>query len=361
MNEFADRRGPTNPPSGVPRERPMPPPRLDPSTILRNCRFVVAVGALMGSIAPGCGRRDTLPTSDTPPAEVGQAAPHPDAEGNRRLHLEGQIVRVDRASGSVAIRHESIPGYMPAMTMPFDLDGQEILEELQVGDEVEGTLIVGTESSELADLVITRPATAPSSDSVEGGSEAPRPGIERLSVGQEVPDFSVTTQDGERLSLADLRGRVVALTFIYTRCPLPNFCPRMDQNFRRLADLVEMLPRGAEERVRLVSVSFDPEHDTPEVLARHAATLGARPPLWTFVVAEHEELRKVAEPLGLHYGPTPNEIIHNLVTAVIGPDGRLLRLDSGGELDPRDLYGTIARAATGRFEGEAPDAPSFRD
>ena len=149
-----------------------------------------------------------------------------------------------------------------------------------------------------------------------------------LEVGESVPDFAMTTQEGETLNLSDLRGKVVALTFIYTRCPLPDFCPLMDRKFEELADRIGAIA-GRAEHVRLLSVSFDPEHDTPEVLRKHAENLGARPPLWRFAVASHGELGKVAAPLGLTYGPAAGEIIHNLSTAVIDPQGRLVRIDVG--------------------------------
>src|SRR5262249_51266846 len=142
--------------------------------------------------------------------------------------------------------------------------------------------------------------------------------------------------------LADLRGQVVVLTFIYTRCPLPNFCPMQDQKFARLASLLGATRERA-GAVRLLSVSFDPEHDTPEVLAGHARIKGAKPPLWTFAVATHEELRKVAEPLGLTYGPTKDEVIHNLVTAVIDPAGRLVALERGGSWSPQEGFRICAR------------------
>jgi protein SCO1/2 len=141
------------------------------------------------------------------------------------------------------------------------------------------------------------------------------------------------------------------LTFIYTRCPLPDYCPAIDGKFRRLADRLSQV-KGRAEGVRLLSVSFDPEHDTPEALRKHAALVGARPPLWTFAVASHEERRKVAERLGLMYGPMPNEIVHNLCTAVVAPDGTLARLEvgaSGKSWEPDDLLRTVLeRVATAK-------------
>ena len=241
---------------------------------------------------------------------------------------------VEAKSGLVTIRHEAIPGFMDAMTMPFDVKDREVLDDLRPGDEVEGTLRVVSERGvvkdyELVDLRVTRPAPAPKMTlDLSGGTAQLRPAPRSLEVGEAVPDFAMTTQEGETLKLSDLRGKVVVLTFIYTRCPLPDFCPLMDRKFAELADRIGAVA-GRAEHVRLLSVSFDPEHDTPEVLRKHAENLGARPPLWRFAVASHEELGKVAAPLGLTYGPAAGEIIHNLSTAVIDPQGRLVRLDVG--------------------------------
>ena len=130
------------------------------------------------------------------------------------------------------------------------------------------------------------------------------------------------------VKLSDLRGKVVVLTFIYTRCPLPDFCPLMDRKFADLAQKINTFPARA-QHIRLISLSFDPEHDQPDVLRKHAAIRGAVPPLWTFAVASHDELAKIAAPLGLFYEPGTNEIAHNLSTAVIDPHGKLARLDVG--------------------------------
>jgi protein SCO1/2 len=256
------------------------------------------------------------------------------------------VVRgIDKESGQVVIRHEEIAGFMKAMTMPFTLKDRAIFDDLRVGDTVEGTLRVSYEGDlvkdyELANLVVSKPALAEPVPprltlSLKGGepllSVVPR----RLEPGEPVPDFTMTMQDGRKVALAALRGKVVVLTFIYTRCPLPEFCPLMDRKFAALAAAIEAFPERA-AHVRLISLSFDPEHDTPEVLARHARIQGARPPLWTFAVASHDELAKVAPLLGLTYGPTGQEIIHNLSTTIIDPDGKLDTL----------LVGPVARSWT---------------
>ncbi|MEO6810816.1 MAG: SCO family protein, partial [Isosphaeraceae bacterium] len=196
-------------------------------------------------------------------------------------------------------------------------------EGLKPGDKVAGTLRITGEDSEVVELRVTERAPEADPEPVLLSSDVPP-----LQPGEEVPDFTLTTQEGKTLSLSDLRGKVVVLTFVYTRCPLPDVCPLMDRKFRDLADAINVLP-GWSDRVRLLSVSFDPEHDTPEVLAKHARFRGATPPLWTFAVASHEELSKVAAPLGLMYAPMKTEVVHNLSTSIIGPDGRLVLKETG--------------------------------
>jgi protein SCO1/2 len=283
-------------------------------------------------LAAGCGSR--APSTPSPAADAPRPAPA--ATTTVTYTLAGVVRSVTPSDGQAVIAHEAIPGFMGAMTMPFTIKDRSLLEDIRPGDTVEGELRVQKEGDdvkdyELVDLVVTRPAL-PSPKKLTLSmqdmtlTEAPR----RLEPGQPVPDFAVTTQDGKTLKLSDLRGKVVALTFVYTRCPLPDFCPLMDRKFSDLAAKVSASSKRAEQ-VRLLSVSFDPEHDTPEVLTKHARVQGARPPLWTFAVASHEELARVARPLGLLYGPGSNEIIHNLCTAVIDPEGRLAQVEISAE------------------------------
>jgi protein SCO1/2 len=175
---------------------------------------------------------------------------------------------------------------------------------------------------------------------LSGGMAALKPKQAVLKPGETVPDFAMTTQDGKPLHLSDLRGNVVVLTFIYTRCPLPDFCPLIDRKFKALADKLALVPARA-EHARLLSVSFDPEHDTPETLRKHARLKGAEPPLWSFAVASHDELQKVAPSLGLSYLPGENEIAHSLSTAIIDAEGKLVRLETGRSWDPTDFFKTI--------------------
>jgi protein SCO1/2 len=253
--------------------------------------------------------------------------------------LQGVVHKVDRPGRTVTVAHEAIPGFMPAMTMPLRVAQTSDLDDVEPGDEVEGRLVVGgPNGTRLEGLTVTKPALA------SPGPEPPTTPV--LTVGQPVPDFDMTDQDGRPMRLSDLRGHAVVLTFVYTRCPLPEFCPAQDRKFADLARRLAVVPSRA-SAVCLLSVSFDPEHDTPEALARHAASQGARPPVWRFAVASHDELARVAPGLGLSYGPLGGSggFVHDLSTAVIGPDGRLARLDRGGSWDPSAVLASALEAA----------------
>ncbi|MEW4568659.1 copper-binding protein [Tautonia sp. JC769] len=285
------------------------------------------------------------------PAAVGCGKPAPEAAPRtqttaprtKTFEFEGVVRAVDADQGVVGIAHEDIPGLMPPMLMDFRLEDRTLLDDVIADDEVRGLLEVDYDAQgeitrlELVDLVVTRPAPPrpPGGEPLAPASPPPT-----LEPGQVVPDLVVTTQRGERLSLSDLEGNVVVLTFIFTRCPQPEFCPLLDRKFGELARRIARSPDRA-DRVRLLSVSFDPEYDTPEVLAGHARRVGAEPPLWTFAVAEHEALRAVAAPLGLTYAPMTDQIVHSLSTAIIAPDGTLARLELGNAWTPEELYGHV--------------------
>jgi protein SCO1 len=248
--------------------------------------------------------------------------------------LAGVVKRVEKELGLVTIDHEAIPGFMDAMKMRFPYTDHAVLDRLEPGDRVKGTLRVARENEvvtayHLRDLAVTRPAPPRTLVKDEStGNVQLRAQPRMLEIGDLVPDFAMTNQDGKTVKLSDLRGNVVVLTFIYTRCPLPDFCPLMDRKFSELAQHISNFP-GRARSVRLISLSFDPDHDTAEVLRKHAQIRGAAPPLWSYAVASHDELAKIAAPLGLFYGPGIDDIAHNLCTAVIDRAGKLARLEVG--------------------------------
>ncbi|MGD9906227.1 MAG: SCO family protein [Vicinamibacterales bacterium] len=264
------------------------------------------------------------------------AAPEPAA---RRFPLTGQLIAVQLDTGQLLVKHEAIPGYMDAMTMPFTVADRAAIRDRRPGDLITATLVVEGDGSRLEDLQVTGRAPL-------GDAAIPPPvalGVDVLYPGDTPPDTGLTTHRGATISLADWQGSAVAVTFIYTRCPLPEYCPLLDRRFaavQRLAADDDRL-RG---RVRLLSVSFDPDADTPQVLAAHAARLGAAAD-WHFATAPRAAVDRFAAAFGVNViRETDGSITHNLRTAVLGPDGRLAAVHSGNDWTADDLVAELRHA-----------------
>ncbi len=249
----------------------------------------------------------------------------PAATPDRQYELVGQVLAVRAESNEVLIRHEDIKGFMPGMTMPFRVRDGALLADIAQGDLVRATLVVGAEASYLS--AVTRTGTAPLPEDTTGFPAGA--GVHILQPGDEVPATALTDHDDKAITLNDFRGHAVAVTFIFTRCPLPEFCPLMDRRF------VEIQTAAAADaalngRVRLLSVSFDPDFDTPDVLKAHAARLGADERVWRFATAPPDVVDRFAAEFGVNViRVAEGDITHSLRTAVIGPDGRMVAAYTG--------------------------------
>ena len=258
----------------------------------------------------------------------------------KQYELKGQVLGVKPESQEVLIKHQDIKGFMPGMTMPFRVKEAALLNGIQPGDLVTATLVVGETEAHVSTLtktghqeLDTPPATASS-------------GFELLKDGEQVPDQLLVDQDGKPRPLSSLRGHRVALTFTYTRCPMPNFCPLMDRNFKELQQAIKKTPSLAD--VRLLSVSFDPQFDTPPVLKEHAKQLEADPLIWTFATGDRDEITRFAAQFGVTVDraeQNPIDITHNLRTAVIDAQGRLVKVHTGNEWKPADVVADLTATA----------------
>jgi protein SCO1 len=256
-----------------------------------------------------------------------------------RYPLKGQVIAKDTARQEFTVKHDDIPGFMPGMTMPFRVPDPAEFGSVGRGDLVTATLVVSETTGYL--MGVSKIGTAPLPPEAEAG---PRPRI--IEPGTEVPDVTVTDQAGATRKLSDWRGKVVALTFIYTRCPVPDFCPRMDRNFAAAQRLLAADPALA-RRVHLLSVSFDPGYDTPEILRSHAARVGADPSLWSYVTGTEDAIDPFAAVFGvaiMRDDKPMQEILHNLRTAVVGKDGRLVTILNGNEWKAEALVAAIREA-----------------
>lgn len=257
----------------------------------------------------------------------------------RAYELRGQVLAIDPVRQELTIKHGDIQGFMPGMTMPFKVKDAKLMEGRTPGDLVTATLVVEDNAAYLSALLPTghAPLTEP--------PPPPRP-MEILAPGSPVPDGTLIDETGAKRSLSDWRGRVLAVTFIYTRCPLPDFCPRMDQNFAAVQREVLNDPK-LHDRVALLSVSIDPQFDTPEVLAAHARRAGADARVWRFATGDAEAITQLAGRFGVSVfreGSDPSSLTHNLRTAVIKPDGTLATVLGGNDWTPAALIEAARRA-----------------
>jgi len=260
------------------------------------------------------------------------------SEPVREYELHGQILAVRPERNEVVIRHEDIPGFMQGMTMPFSVEDAGLLDGKAPGDLVTATLVVGETFAHLSSLTTTGHADVPESNT------PPPTAPDILETGEQVADAPLVNQDGEVTPFSSFRGHRVALTFIYTRCPLPEFCPLMDRNFASVQRTIAARPDLAD--VRLLTITFDPEYDTPAVLAAHAKRRGANPAIWSFLTGEPDTVFAFGGQFGLYVEPNTQgvDITHNLRTAVVDADGRLVSMHGGNDWTADDIVADLISA-----------------
>lgn len=278
-------------------------------------RLLLAAALLAAPSLPGCGGG-------------------PESRQSLHYTLRGTVVSIDRAHQQVIVSHEDVPGLMDGMTMSFTLREDSAYDVMRAGDRIEATLVVDGGRSWLEAPIISHAEADAQPMSPSDTAREPEPG-------EEVPNFALTNQDGRRIELRDFRGRVLLVTFIYTRCPLPDYCTLMSTNFaavnRALQQSLELAPK-----VHLLSVSFDTDYDTPKVLrsygAAHTGNYSAEKfERWEFATGKPEEIERMAKFFGLVYDRQGEQIVHSLRTAVIAPDGKLYKLYRGNEWKPEEL------------------------
>jgi len=254
----------------------------------------------------------------------------------KRYDLKGKVVAVDKTGRTATIAHGDIKDYMPAMTMPFHVKDDSDLEMMKPGDLITTTLVVDGASVWIEDSIITE-GVPPDSESMDVPGEPRR--------GDDVPDFRLTNQDGKQIHLGQYRGKALVLTFVYTRCPLPDYCPLMSENFHQIDQELEKDP-ALYAKTHLLSISFDTDYDTPKVLRSYGAAHTGRYSdekfeHWEFATGSVDEVKGVAQFFGMRYYHDTesgnDQVIHTLRTAVIGPDGKVVRLYRENKWKPEDI------------------------
>ena len=266
--------------------------------------------------------------------------------GTQTYTVDGRVAGLKDSGQTLVVEHEEIPGYMPPMIMPLPVADSSMTAPLAQGDAIQFRLAVSDDSASIIALrelpdtaVVQHPARTTTPIPSESGS-----GTQMLQTGDRVPaDLTLTNQAGESLRLGDYHGQALVLTFIYTRCPLPTYCPLMSKRF---ATLQPQLRERYGQDVQLLSISFDPAYDTPKVLREYASQYTGHLDTWTFATGDSTQTQRATELFGVFTKKEDSdEITHNLTTALIGPEGRVRRLWRGNDWTPEDVRQAVGHVA----------------
>ncbi len=262
----------------------------------------------------------------------------------KHYELKGKIVAVDKTQRVITIAHEEIKDYMPAMTMPFTVKDDWVFEICAPGNSISADYVVDGAQSWLEEVVITEnPGGAAELSGAEGGGP---------KAGDEVPNFRLVNQDGKAIRIQDYKGKALVLTFIFTRCQDPNQCTLMTSNFAAIDQELQKQPE-LYEKSHLLSISFDPEYDTPKVLRSYgAASTGKYTDEtfqhWEFASGSADEVKGIAQFFGFRYfkdsSSGEEKVVHSLRTAIIGPDSKVVKVYRGNEWKPDEVVKDVRDA-----------------
>lgn len=251
--------------------------------------------------------------------------------------VRGEVVAIDTAKMRVTLDHEEIPDYMMAMTMPFRIKNRQLFDGLQIGDTVQGVLAVSRTESWLEKLTVVGRG-----DPADPHQVADLILAKVFRAGDPFPDDPLVNQEGKKVRMSDFAGKAVAITFIYTRCPLPDFCILMSNNFAKIQKQLKA-DRRLQDKWQLVTVSFDPTFDTPNVLKDYGRSYGADFATWQFVTGEQKSIYAMADGLGLTLADDEGLIAHNLRTVLLDKEGRIAKVINGNEWTPEDVVREVRR------------------
>lgn len=252
--------------------------------------------------------------------------------------VQGQVLAVSPDRQLATVKHEEIKGFMMAMTMPYKVKDRQLLNGIAPGDLIDATLTV--DPNEAYFSAVRKVGEAPL-EAAAAATPSTSSGLE-LKPGEPVPDAEFVDQNGRKKAFSAFKGSPLAITFIYTTCPLPDFCLLMDRNFAAVQQALKTDP--ALKKAHLVTISFDPATDTPAVLRKHASGLKADLARWTFLTGNRDQIDQFASRFGmmiLHDSTDPVNITHNLRTAIVDADGKLVKVHTGPDWKPDQVVADL--------------------
>jgi protein SCO1/2 len=269
----------------------------------------------------------------------------------QQYSVSGMVLRVDREHKRIVISCESVPGVMSAMAMPFDVRDAKDLNGVTPGMTVDFTLVTAKNSSYAEHIQVHRYESAEqdplTARRLKFLNQLSHPdSAKSLGTGQAVPDFTLTDQDRHLVSLSQLSGKVIAINFIYTSCALPKFCFRNTNTF---GVLQKRFKNQMGRELVLLTVTFDPQRDGPDALAKYAKTWKADSVTWHFLTGSVPDIQHVAAMFGVDYFPDEGLMNHSLRTAVIDRRGRLVANIEGNQFTAEQL-GDLVETVLNRRE-----------
>jgi protein SCO1/2 len=262
----------------------------------------------------------------------------------KRYALKGKVISVDKNAGTANIDNEPIPGFMDAMIMSYPFKPATALDQLQPGDSITADVVL----DEPGKYWLENVKVVGHSTSAEPPAAKPTSSLHIPAPGDEVPDFRLVNQNGKTVSVHQYRGQTLLLTLIYTRCPFPDFCPRVSHEFAAIDRQIRADP-ARYGKAHLLSISFDPANDTPKVLRAYGfSCVGSKDPAlfarWEFAAIPQGEVAQFADYFALTYKEEGGLITHSLSTAVISPDGKIFKWYHGADWQAADLLQDLAAA-----------------
>jgi protein SCO1 len=261
----------------------------------------------------------------------------------RSFQVKGLVVSLIPDEKKIEIKHEAIPGYMPAMTMPFEVKTTNELAGLEAGDSISFRLVV-TETNGWVEQ-IKKIASSGTNGLSTAGAVRPIRIVVPLSEGGLLPEYHFTNQLGQAFSTKQFKGQALAITFVFTRCPFPDFCPLMANNFGAAQKRL-LAMRNAPANWHLLTISFDPQFDTPAVLKGYAESHNYDPAHWTFATGDLTNIAAIGQQFGLTFWhDETGSITHNLRTVVVDASGRAQKIFANNTWTSDELVVEMLKAA----------------
>ncbi len=262
-----------------------------------------------------------------------------DTSNQKRYDLTGKVLTVEQDKHQIIVAHDEIKDYMPAMTMPFRIREDWPFSVLATGDRITATLVVDGTEFYLENVVITQE----SADTNAAGTS----GVAEAKEGAEVPDYGLVNQNDQPIHLAQYRGKSLLLTFIYTRCPIPDYCPLMSENFAQIEGELAKQPE-LYQKTHLLSITIDPDYDTPAVLRSYGAAhtgkyTDEKFTHWEFATGTRDQVKGIAQFFGLRYYADQDQIVHGLRTVIINPEGKVAKVYRDNSWKPDEVVAELRK------------------